>query len=106
MSRCNLSNRKLNTEVYIGWDPGLQTYFCSVFDYNLGGGVESEPIIQFGSRSGEVSCCAEPLLDVIMPYTCSFDRTTLLAMLKEDREANSERIYGFDDEVEDDEEDI
>ena len=93
MSRCNLDNRKRNTEVCIGWDPGLETYFCTVIDYELGGGPDSAPCIWHGAMPGDIYDDPEPLLDAVTPYACRFDRQSLIEMLRYDKKNHSERVY-------------
>lgn len=35
MSRCVLDDEKRNTEVVIGWDPMMQTFFARVWERSL-----------------------------------------------------------------------
>lgn len=104
MSRYSLDSFRKNTEVSIGWDPELQTFFCSVIDFELGAGAESSPSIWLGASPDNAYLEPEPLIDIITPYACSFDRNLLISMLNEDKQTNSEKIYDFDDDEEDEDE--
>lgn len=101
MSRCRLDSTMRNTEVCIGWDPGFNTFFCYVIDFELGGGQDSIPCIHHGATDGEFTS-PEELVDIILPYSCQFDRDELIRMLVEDGTTNSERTYSFEDEEDDD----
>lgn len=105
MSRCSLDNYARGTEVCIGWDPALKTFFCTVIDFELGGGPDSMPCIWYGAAPDEIFPNPEPLIDIITPYACKFDRGQLITMLYEDKVTDSERIYGFEDKYEDEDED-
>lgn len=100
MSRCSLDSFSKNTEVSIGWDPALQTFFCTVIDFESDDGAESAPTIWLGASPDNAYLEPDPLIDIITPYACSFDRQLLISMLNEDKRTDSERIYGFDDEDE------
>lgn len=90
MSRCVLDNEKTGSEVAIGWDPGLNTFFAQVIQPE-----EDEPSIWLGKYFDEY-LTPEKLIEVIRPWACQFDTELLFSNLMQDKETNSDRLYSID----------
>ena len=102
MSRCVLDDEKRNTEVVIGWDPNMQTFFARVWERSL---YDSEkplglpdPGVRFWTggedRRWTTSDELDQLIAMVQPYACSHDLAELRAELLADQENNDgERTY-------------
>jgi len=86
MSRCILDDETRGTEVAIGWDPPMETFFARVADHEgemfwLGGG-------------DQVYDSPEVLVEMIQPYAGRHDRKQLILELLRDKAAgDGERVY-------------
>jgi hypothetical protein len=92
MSRCVLDNEDTGTEVFIGWDPGLNTFFAQVVESG-----HDEPSVWHGTAPDELTN-EKKLMAVIReikPHACKFDEAELLRSLLEDQRTDSERTYGL-----------
>ena len=81
MSRCVLDDEKRNTEVVIGWDPHMETFFarvweCSLYDSEAALGL-TDPGVRFwtgcGDRIWTTADELDQLIAMIRPYACSHD---------------------------------
>ena len=80
MSRHTFHNQATNTEIAVGWDPGLDTYFAVVVtnDYD-------NPILWIGTSPREIQD-PQPVIKAITPYANSLDPQTLSRQLLQDRQ--------------------
>lgn len=106
MSRCVLDDEKRNTEVVIGWDPNMETFFARVWERSLYDSEVSlglpDPGVRFwtgcGDRTWTTSGELDQLIMMIQPYTCSHDSAELREELLADQENNDgERTYDLYD---------
>jgi hypothetical protein len=105
MSRCMLGNMEEGTGVVIGWDPGMETFFVQVHNYQL---PERESIVLWtGGVDGRIHDVPDELINLIRPHAAKHDAQTLRDELMKDKAANDgDRCYGFgDDGALEDEED-
>jgi hypothetical protein len=63
MSRHQLPSARPRFEVFVGWDPPLQTYFCQVYDTRRK--EEENPILWVGT---DKRTSWKEILDTISPY--------------------------------------
>ena len=102
MSRCVLDDEKKGTEVVIGWDPPMQTFFArvwerSLYDSEVSLGL-SDPGQRFwtgcGDRTWTTAEELDELIAKIQPYACSHDAAELKTELLADRlNDDGDRIY-------------
>lgn len=106
MSRCVLDNETLRTEVVIGWDPGIQSFFARVWDRTLFDQQKAssdidEPGLQFWTGNGDRSWRhPDKLIELIQPYACSHDAAQLRIELLADQQTDNERSYSLCDDEE------
>jgi len=89
MSRCILDNEELGTEVVIGWDPPMETYFARVAERN------GEEVFWTGNGD-RIYNSPDPLIEMIQPYACWHDKKALIRELRWDKATNDgSRIYSM-----------
>jgi len=106
MSRCVLDDEKRGTEVVIGWDPPLQTFFArvwerSLYDVEVVREVE-DPGVRFWTGCGDRTWVTvedlDELIALIEPYACPHDRAELREeLLLDQANDDGERSYDLYD---------
>lgn len=105
MSRCVLDDERRNTEVVIGWDPQMQTFFArawerSLYDPEAAIGVP-DPGVRFWTGGADRTWTSpdelDQLIEAIQPCACSHDKERLRAELLADQRNNDNREYDLYD---------
>lgn len=106
MSRCVLDNEKRGTQVVIGWDPPLQTFFArvwirSLYDFEVANDIEDAGVRSWtgcGNRTWSTAEDLHELIGLVEPYACSHDRDELRQELLLDQASDDgERTYDLYD---------
>ena len=106
MSRCVLDDEKRNTQVVIGWDPPMQTFFARVWERELFEIEEpagtDDPGVRFwtgcGDRIWTTPAELDELIGMIQPYACSHDAKELrFELLLDQQNQDCDRIYDLYD---------
>lgn len=106
MSRCVLDDERRNTQVVVGWDPNMQTFFARVWERRLYDSEFAlglpEPGVRFWTGCGDRTWVSgvelDLLITMIRPYTCSHDPAELRRELLTDQENDDgERDYDLYD---------
>ena len=102
MGRCVLDDEKRDTEVVIGWQPNMQTFFERVWERSLYDSEASlglpDPGVRLwtgcGDRTWSTPDELEQLTTMIQPYACPHDPAELREELMADKENDDgERTY-------------
>lgn len=106
MSRCVLDDEERGTEVVIGWDPPLGTFFARVWERTVHDteaelGVE-DPGVRFwtgcGDRIWVTKEDVDELIAMVQPFACPNDQWELRKELLADQANNDgERTYDLYD---------
>ena len=101
-----LDDEKRGTQVVIGWDPHMRTFFARVWeraihDSELALGIE-DPGVRFwtgcGDRSWTTGKDLDDLIALIQPHACSHDEGELRKeLLLDQANDDGERIYDLYD---------
>lgn len=106
MSRCVLDDEKRGTEVVIGWDPPLKTFFArvserSLYDVEVAREVEDAGVRFWtgcGDRTWVTTDDLDELIVLIEPYACPHDRAELRhELLIDQANDDGERAYDLYD---------
>jgi len=106
MSRCVLDDEKRGTEVVVGWDPPIGTFFAHVRERAPHDGeatleVEDHDVRIWtgcGDRAWTTTDDLDELIALIQPYACPYDQADLRKELLTDQANNDgERTYDLYD---------
>ena len=106
MSRCMLDDERRGTEVVIGWDPPIRSFFAWVWERALHD-VEAPLEVDdsgarfwtgCGDRTWVMTDDLDELIAMVQPYACKHDQAGLRdELLADQANDDGERTYGLYD---------